>query len=355
MAVRRLEPADNLTRWTQILAANGVEGPPGGIAALASHFELTDTEIARVVQTAIELWHSDPSVPELGLYHLQHAASHLVSQTLSTLVAPVQSDFGWDDLILPGHVKRQLVSFANLYRFGQTVRHDWGFGRALLRTRGLCALFSGPPGTGKTLSSMVIANHLGLPLWRVEIAQVVSKWVGETEKNLRRLFDQAEKAHCILLFDEADSFFSKRTSVKSSVDRYSNMEVNYLLQRVENFNGIAILTTNAAKSIDDAFQRRIQTTIEFPFPDEEMRALLWEGLLPAQAPRANDIDFKWLGEHVEFAGGHIKNALIHAAIEAISQGKPLDMHCVVDSCSSLLQSMGRLPLRNPQSEGAERD
>jgi SpoVK/Ycf46/Vps4 family AAA+-type ATPase len=159
----------------------------------------------------------------------------------------------------------------------------WGFDRVMSTSRGVTALFQGGPGTGKTLVASAIANELGMDLYRVDLSRVMSKWIGETEQNLAKLFDVAEDGNAIILFDEADSLFAKRTEVRSSVDRYANLEVNYLLQRLDSFEGIAILTTNFASSIDTAFKRRLSLRLTFPFPDEDQRERLWRAHLPPEA------------------------------------------------------------------------
>src|SRR5690606_4172637 len=190
---------------------------------------------------------------------------------------------GWSDLILPDDSLEEIREFIARVRHRRRVYEEWGFSRKLAKGLGLSALFAGPPGTGKTMVAGIIADELALDLYQIDLSRIVSKYVGETEKNLANVFDAAEAGHAILLFDEADSLFAKRTEVKSSVDRYANLEVNYLLQRMEAFNGITILTTNLDSSIDDAFRRRISFRVDFPMPEVEDRERLWRAMLPAQA------------------------------------------------------------------------
>jgi SpoVK/Ycf46/Vps4 family AAA+-type ATPase len=189
--------------------------------------------------------------------------------------------------------------------------------------RGLVALFYGPPGTGKTMVAGLIARELGLELYRIDLAKVMSKWVGETEKNLGEVFDAAEDGRLMLLFDEADSLFAKRSEVKSSNDRYANLEVNYLLQRLDAFEGVAVLTTNLEGSIDPAFKRRLSMRLYFPFPDEDLRAQLWAAHVTPQIPTAGPLDFGALARRFPLSGGYIRNSALRAAFLAAQEATPL--------------------------------
>ena len=346
--LRPFTPAESLARWEAALRARGVATPTQGLGPIASRYGLTDAEVDVVAASAVQLARSTGEARgarSVDATHVQRAATSLTTSRLGSLAEPVRGDFGWDDLVLPPVVLEKLQDITRLYRHGEALRREWGFDRQLLRTQGLSALFTGPPGTGKTLSATVIANDLGLEAYRVDLARVVSKWVGETEKNLAHLFDAAERARCVLLFDEADSLFSTRTEVKSSQDRHSNMEVSYLLQRIETYQGIAILTSNMQASIDSAFQRRLNSLVVFPFPDRNNRLALWKTLMPRDAPTSTDIDYDWLADNVELAGGHLRNVLIHAAVRAVDAGRPLDMALIYNACQAVLHSMGKLPLR----------
>ncbi len=220
---------------------------------------------------------------------------------------------------------------------------SWGFERKLAYGRSVSALFSGPPGTGKTMVATLIAKKLGLELFRVDLSRVVSKWVGETEKNLGRAFDEAKRSQAILLFDEADSLFAKRTEVKSANDRYANLEVNYLLQRLEAYDGVVLLTTNAQSTIDDAFKRRLRFRVEFPMPDAEERARLWRSMLPSGAPVDIDINFDQLARRFEMAGGYIKNAVIRAAYLAAATPRKRITQAIITLAATLeWEDMGNL-------------
>jgi SpoVK/Ycf46/Vps4 family AAA+-type ATPase len=198
----------------------------------------------------------------------------------------------------------------------------WGYQRHLGISRGVAALYSGEPGTGKTMAASVVASELGLELVRIDLSAVVSKYVGETEKNLAKIFDEAQDAHAMLLFDEADSLFGKRTELKTAQDRFANLEVNYILQRMETFDGVSVLTTNAEAAIDPALQRRLNFRIRFPEPEVEERARLWQQLLPP-ATGLGGVDFTALAERFDMTGGYIKNAVVRAAVIAARAGRAM--------------------------------
>ncbi|MEZ4404459.1 MAG: ATP-binding protein [Kofleriaceae bacterium] len=248
----------------------------------------------------------------------------------------------WDDLVLPDDAVLEIREFIARIRHRRLVYDSWGFGRKVAKGLGLSALFSGPPGTGKTMVAGLIAEELKLDLYQVDLSKVVSKWIGETEKNLGELFDAAEAGHAILLFDEADSLFAKRTEVKSSNDRYANLEVNYLLQRMESFAGIVILTTNHETSIDEAFRRRLSLRVDFPVPEPDERARLWRTMLPKEARIDRDIDFDALAHRYEMTGGYIKNAALRAAFLAADEGALIAMRHLVRAARAEYQAMGKV-------------
>lgn len=227
----------------------------------------------------------------------------------------------WDDLVLPAHCIKNLREFIIWITHRQQVVNDWG-GRVM---GGPVALFSGPSGTGKTFASEVIANALGWSLYRVDLGLLVSKYIGETEKNLNALFDAAHAKPIVLLFDEADSLFSKRGEVKEARDRYANMEVSHLLSRIERHQGPCILTSNLRQHIDTAFTRRFQSVTDFPRPDAAARAKLWQLHIPPRAPCDADIDPALLGKEFKLSGGQIRNAALHAAFLAASESRPIGL------------------------------
>jgi SpoVK/Ycf46/Vps4 family AAA+-type ATPase len=254
---------------------------------------------------------------------LDHAAAQHIQRRLDRVATRVTRLADWEQVALPDDVLDSLREFIGRIRHRRTVYEQWGFDRKMMTSRGLTALFYGPPGTGKSMVAGLIARELGLDLYKVDLARVVSKWIGETEKNLAEVFDAAEDGQVVILFDEADSLFARRTEVKSSVDRYANLEVNYLLQRLDSFEGIAILTSNLDGSIDPAFKRRMSLRLLFPFPDEELRARLWAAHLPAELPIAGELDFADLARRFPLSGGYIRNSALRAAFLAAQEQRPL--------------------------------
>ena len=233
----------------------------------------------------------------------------------------------WDDLILPVMQKDTLRQLADQARFRMTVYESWGFAARGRRGLGISALFAGVSGTGKTLAAEVLAKELRLDLFRIDLSAVVSKYIGESEKNLRQVFDAAEEGGVLLLFDEADALFGKRAEVKDSHDRYANIEVSYLLQRMENFQGLAVLTTNLKSSLDKAFQRRLRFTIDFPFPGPAEREAIWRRVFPQQAP-TQGLDFGVLAQ-LNMTGGSIRNIALNAAFLAAGAHRPIAMEHVL--------------------------
>ena len=248
---------------------------------------------------------------------------------LGDLAQPVAPRFSEADLMLPPKQARQLRELIQAMRSLTTVHYEWGTDRAWNES-GLTALFAGPPGTGKTMCAEVIATELQLPLYRIDLSQVVNKYIGETEKNLRRLFDAAEASDVILFFDEADSLFGKRTEVKDAHDRYANLEVSYLLERMERFKGLAVLATNRKRDLDEAFLRRLRFLIDFPMPGVEERLRIWKQVMPAGVD-VSEIDFAFLAHRFPLAGGHIRSIVFHACLQVARPGGPrkLDMPSLV--------------------------
>jgi SpoVK/Ycf46/Vps4 family AAA+-type ATPase len=222
------------------------------------------------------------------------------------------------------------------------VLDDWGVGVKLASSRGVTVLFSGPPGTGKTMAAEVIAAELGLDLYKIDLSTVVSKYIGETEKNLERIFVEAETSNAILFFDEADALFGKRSEVRDSHDRYANIEISYLLQRMEAYDGVTILATNLGANLDEAFTRRLQFAVDFPFPETSYRLRIWQTLFPPDVPRHPEIDWKILAERFRFAGGNIRNVIVYAAYLAADDGSLVTMNHLLHGVRREMQKMGRL-------------
>ncbi len=271
------------------------------------------------------------------------AVRHRLDDRLGWLAEPWVVEMSLDEVVLTDDVGAQLQEILRFARQRERVFEAWEFSKVAPGGSGLSVLFSGPPGTGKTLVAGALARKLGRAMYRVDLGRVVDKYIGETEKNLARIFDEAERSQAVLLFDEADALFARRTQVKSSNDRYANLEVNYLLQKLEAFNGMSVLTTNFATSIDEAFQRRIRFKVEFPLPEAEHRILLWKRLLPPAAP-IGEVDWAKLAGKFELSGGHIKGAVLRAAVQAADAGEPINHKMLWDAAIAETREMGSLVL-----------
>ena len=266
---------------------------------------------------------------------------------LSSHAQRIESDATWDDLVVPPQQRAALALLSAHARHRVTVYEEWGMRMGRTTGLGSTAVFGGPSGTGKTLAAEVIANDLQLDLYRVDLSAVVSKYIGETEKNLRRVFDAADHGAAVLLFDEADALFGKRTEVKDSHDRYANVEVSYLLQRMESYRGLAILTTNMAEAIDTAFLRRIRFLVSFPFPDEAMRVELWKRAFAPATP-TSDLDVEALAA-LDLAGGTIRNVAVNAAFLAAEASGPVTMEHVLQAARIEAGKLG-LPMSSLKRE-----
>jgi hypothetical protein len=267
---------------------------------------------------------------------------------LDVLAQRVEPVATWEDIVLPETPLRALREIALQVRHRSQVYHSWGFAAKTSRGLGISALFAGSSGTGKTMAAEVLATELRLDLFRIDLSQVVSKYIGETEKNLRRVFDTAEESGAILLFDEADALFGKRSEVKDSHDRYANIEVSYLLQRMEAYHGLAVLTTNLSKALDTAFLRRLRFVVQFPFPDLAQRAEIWRCIFPASTPTEN-LDINRLAR-LNVTGGNIRNIALNAAFLAADAGEPVRMRHLLRAARNEYQKIEK-PLTDAETEG----
>jgi len=267
------------------------------------------------------------------------AVRRLASGPLEQLTRRISPTRTWDDIILSPDRTRLLHNVVERYRHANQVYDEWGFSPT--PSRGLVALFSGPSGTGKTLATEIIAGALGLDVFKLDLSSVVSKYIGETEKNLEQIFDAASAGNMVLFFDEADSLFGKRSEVKDARDRYANIEVSYLLQRLEAYDGLVILATNFERNVDDAFLRRIHIRVEFALPGIDERVAIWQHNLPSGAP-VDDVDVNWLAERFELSGGSIRNAAVHAGFAAATAGTPITMESAVIGVAGEYRKLGRL-------------
>lgn len=326
IAVPKLDAAEQGQLWTRSLEgiANSVDGQ---IHAIVQQFDLGPNAIPQAVSSAVAKARARPGEFMLDAEDLWRACREQVGWQLGSLAQRLTPCYTWDDIVLPDDLMRQVREIADQVAARSQVYESWGFGARLPRGRGISALFSGPSGTGKTMAAEILANHLQLDLYRIDLAGVVSKYIGETEKNLRNVFDAAEQSGAILFFDEADALFGKRSEVRDSHDRYANIEVNYLLQRMEDYRGLAILCTNRRSALDRAFLRRLRFLVEFPFPDCENRRLIWQKVFPPQAPVAS-LDVEALSR-LEITGGNIRNIALNAAFLAAGEGSNIRMEHVL--------------------------
>ncbi len=249
---------------------------------------------------------------------------------------------GLEDLVLPEESLARLREMIAGFRHREKVLRQWGFAAKVGRGGGWTALFYGPPGTGKTMAAGIVARELGLEVYRVDLSRVVDKYIGETEKHLARVFDEAERGQVMLLFDEADSLFGRRTSGGTATDRYANMEVNYLLQRMERYEGVVVLTTNNERLLDEAFRRRLRYTVHFPMPDVAERERIWRGMVPLEAEVEGELDFGWLARTYEMSGGHIRNAVLRAAYMAAEEGGGLSQERLRRAADAEYKALGRV-------------
>ena len=267
------------------------------------------------------------------------AARAQCNHDLASVATRVEPSATWADIVLPADSLAQLHELCARVAYSHRVLEEWGFDRRLSHGKGIAALFSGPSGTGKTMAAEVIANELGLDLYRVEIPAIVSKWIGETEKNLDKVFRLAENA--ILFFDEADALFGKRSDVRDAHDRYANVEISYLLQRMETFEGLAILATNVRHHLDEAFLRRLTFVVQFPFPDDVQRQTIWERIWPAETPLDPDLDFARIARMFRLSGGNVKNVALAAAFAAAARGDAVGTSDIVHAVRREYQMLGK--------------
>jgi ATPase family associated with various cellular activities (AAA) len=306
-------------RMWQALLGHEVAGLNGHIRELVSQFNLNTSAIRSSAQEALSSGASG-TVLAKELWDASRAQSRPRLTDLAQRIEPLAT---WDDLVLPESERQFLREIAAHVAHKATVYESWGFGAVSNRGLGISALFAGASGTGKTMAAEVLANTLRLDLYRIDLSSVVSKYIGETEKNLRRVFDAAEDGGAILFFDEADALFGKRSEIKDSHDRYANIEVNYLLQRMELYRGLAVLATNMKGLLDPAFLRRIRFVINFPFPDAKQRAEIWQRIFPPNTP-TEGLDMGKLAR-LNVAGGNIRNIALNAAFLAAEAGEPIRM------------------------------
>jgi ATP-dependent 26S proteasome regulatory subunit len=341
-----------LQLWERFMPAGDRDGNVD-LASIARGFIISPGEIKDSAEECRAIAHADKG-RKVRHEDLRASVDRRLRNDLGDMAKRLNIVAKWDDLVLDADDMARVQEFISRKLFAHKVYSEWGYGDRIGYGKGMIALFSGPPGTGKTMMAGLISKSLDLDVYQVDLAQVVSKWVGETEKQLAKVFDAAERAHAVLLFDEADSLFAKRTEVKSSNDRYGNLAVNYLLQRLEQYTGVAILTTNKDAALDEALQRRLSLHLHLDIPEPDERERLWLSFMPKKAPTAPGLDFRELAEDFELSGGYIKNAAVRAAFLAAHGAGLITMPILRRAAALELEDMGRVVMNLSTTEGGEK-
>jgi hypothetical protein len=348
----RVPPADCVARralWQTSLETLGVAVEADDLDVAADRFRLDPgqiTEAAAMARNSVLLRSLAGSAGEPAhsvgvLTDLLTAARAQCGHELALLARKIEAHYTWNDIVLPPNTLAQLREICARVAHRQRVFGEWGFDGKLSHGKGVNVLFTGPSGCGKTMAAEIIANELQLDLYKIDLSGVISKYIGETEKNLDRIFKAAENSNAILFFDEADALFGKRSEVRDSHDRYANIEVSYLLQKMEEYEGIAILASNQRQCMDEAFIRRLAFTVLFPFPSEADRCRIWNGIWPANLPMADSLDFEHLARRFKLSGGNIKNVALAAAFLAASDGGVVTMAHLFHATQREYEKMGK--------------
>ena len=345
----KLDGPDFDTRRLSWSSALGAAFDESDLERLADFFSFSGTRVEQTVGLArARATLRDPSNPKPEMSDVLEAGRDLTNPNVSQFAIPIEPRFRWDDLVLPPDEMKQLKGVANRLKYRNLVHRDWQFGSKSTRGRGLAVLFTGASGAGKTMAAEVLAHELSLRLLQIDLATVVSKYIGETELHLRLIFREAEMSQSLLFFDEADALYGKRTEVSDAHDRYANIEVNYLLQRIEQYQGLVVLATNFQENIDEAFLRRLHCVVRFPFPDASARAQIWERQFPKQAPLAEKLDYPFLASQFKLSGGNIRNAALEAAFLAARDGGAqgrISMDHIIEAVRHEYQKQGKLVMK----------
>ncbi|HEY3608127.1 MAG TPA: ATP-binding protein, partial [Pseudonocardiaceae bacterium] len=342
LSVPRPSVADRTRRWQRAMADTDLRD--ADLADVVAPLRLTTEQTDRAAAVAVALAAVDRR--PVTARDVRRAVRTQNGAGLERLARRITPAVGWDDLVLPALTRTGLAELVARARHRDQVLGGWGMRPGGGRGHGVLALFAGESGTGKTMSAEVVAAELGVELYVVDLSAVVDKYVGETEKNLERIFTEAALVNGVLLFDEADAVFGKRSQVKDAHDRHANIESAYLLQRMESFDGIAVLTTNLRTNLDDAFTRRLDVVADFPMPDAAGRLALWDRCLGRAMPRGDDLDLEFCGNRFELAGGSIRSCAITAAYLCAGTGRPLGMADVMSSIVREYRKLGRLLLES---------
>jgi SpoVK/Ycf46/Vps4 family AAA+-type ATPase len=314
---------------------------------LADRFNFTAGRVCSAVAEAKRLVSANGGdARSIAAEHLNRACRAKSRGKLPTLARKMNPIFTWNDIILPDDCLGQLQEVCAQVRHRQRVFGEWGFDSKISLGKGLSILFVGPSGTGKTMAAEIVGNELALDLYKIDLSCIVSKYIGETEKNLNRIFAEAEQSNAVLFFDEADAVFGKRSEVKDSHDRYANIETNYLLQKMEEYEGIVILASNFQKNIDEAFTRRLRFIIDFPFPERDYRYRIWTSVFPSGTPLDRDIDFDFLAQKLKLSGGNIRNIALGAAFLAAANSGHVRMEHIICATKREFQKVGKLCVKS---------
>lgn len=346
--IESLNGKENAALWKSYLKdLNGVTKVPS--RELANRFNFTPAQIKSTIGSVRSFWYWK-GCKELKIKDLCKCAYSNYISKLSSKSTIIKSRYTWKDLVLDINEKNMIRNACDQIKYRNIVYDEWGMNSRILYGRGLSMLFAGPPGTGKTMAAQVVANELNLELYKTDLSQVVSKYIGETEKNLNELFNEAKKSNAILLFDETDALFGKRTAVKDSHDKNANLETSFLLQKMEEYDGISIMTTNYVENIDVAFFRRISYVIHFAFPDAAAREKIWKNMFSSKTPLSSDIDFKYLSKNFEMTGGSIKNIAVNAAFMAARDSKEVKMEHILKSLIYEIKKQGKNVIKDDLGE-----
>jgi SpoVK/Ycf46/Vps4 family AAA+-type ATPase len=325
--------------WDRMLQDAGLQ-LNGRVADITRQFDFGPGRMRKAVASAQNQAELEGHAGQLAARDLWQACRRQAKSDMRELAREIEPTYAWEDIVLPEDTFDQLQEIAAQVGRRARVYGEWGFEDRLSRGLGISALFAGPSGTGKTMAAEILANDLNLDLYRIDLASMVSKYIGETEKNLKKVFDAAERSGAILFFDEADALFGKRTEVSDSHDRYANIEIDYLLQRMEEYRGLAVLATNRRGDMDRAFLRRLRFIVEFPQPDSEHRRIIWEQAFPEVAP-VGELDFAFLAR-LEVTGANIQNIALNAAFLAAEQDTSIQMDHVMHAARREYDKIGKL-------------
>jgi ATP-dependent 26S proteasome regulatory subunit len=337
--------------WQKHLEAAHINLDNDDLMDLSDRLRLTSDQIANAVAIATnqQQWQnlakeevSALSSESIQVSHLFNAARSLSSQNLKSLSQQIHPKYVWDDIVLANHQEAQLREICDQIKYQNLVWNTWGFNKKQSLGKGLNVLFSGISGTGKTMSAEIIAQELQLDLYKIDLSQIVNKYIGETEKNLNQIFTAAADANAILLFDEADALFGKRSNVKDAHDRYANLEVSYLLQKMEEYEGLAILTTNLRNNMDEAFTRRLQFIIDFSLPNEKQRHQIWQKAFPKDTPCEDDLGFSFLAHNFELTGANIRSIALRSAFFAVKESSIVERRHVIQAIRREYQKTGKI-------------